>query len=130
MSYIYYNSNPAKKIAGDCVIRAVGLFRKQSWEDTYIDLCMYGLKVRDMPNANIVWSMYLVENGYTKQTIPNTCPVCYTIRDFCEDNPEGTFLLATGSHVVTVINGDYYDTWDSGDEIPTSYWYDEMGNDT
>ena len=41
------------------------------------------------------------------------------------DNPEGKYLLATGTHVVTVIDGDYYDTWDSGDEIPIYYFTKE-----
>ena len=26
-------------------------------------------------------------------------------------------------HVVAVIDGNYYDTWDSGDKIPIYYWY-------
>ena len=38
------------------------------------------------------------------------------------DNPYGRYILATGEHVVAIENGDYYDTWDSGDEIPIYYW--------
>ena len=57
--------------------------------------------------------------------IPNTCPDCYTIADFCNDHPYGTYILATGTHVVAVIDGDYYDTWDSGNEIPIFYWQKE-----
>ena len=57
--------------------------------------------------------------------IPNSCPDCYTVRDFCFDNPRGAFLLATGSHVVTVIDGDYYDTWNSGSEVPIYFWTKE-----
>jgi hypothetical protein len=71
---------------------------------------------------NAVWSKYLFENGYVRYAIPNTCPYCYTVRDFCKDHPVGKFLLAIGKHVVTVIDGDYYDTWDSGDQVPISYW--------
>ena len=25
-------------------------------------------------------------------------------------------------HVIAVENGDYYDNWDSGDEVPIYYW--------
>ena len=57
--------------------------------------------------------------------IPNMCPDCYTIRKFCLDNPKGKFLVATGSHVVAIDNGDYYDTWDSGDEIVTYFFEGE-----
>ena len=27
-----------------------------------------------------------------------------------------------GGHVVAVEDGNYYDIWDSGDEVPTYYW--------
>lgn len=34
----------------------------------------------------------------------------------------GRYLLALDQHVVAVVDGDYYDTWDSGNEIPIYYW--------
>lgn len=79
----------------------------------------------DMPSSNEVWSAYLKSEGYMKRIIPNTCPSCYTVRDFCRDHPEGRYLLATGTHVVAAIDGDYYDTWDSGNEIPIYYFVKE-----
>ena len=54
--------------------------------------------------------------------MPEECPVCYTVEDFCREYPEGTYILATGTHVVTVIDGDYYDTWESGSEPIIYYW--------
>lgn len=79
----------------------------------------------DMPSSNAVWSAYLKSGGYTKNIIPSTCPDCYTVKQFCEDNPRGDFLLATGTHVVAVKDGNYYDTWDSGDEVPAFYFSKE-----
>ena len=38
------------------------------------------------------------------------------------DHPKGIYVVATGSHVVAVVNGDYYDSWDSGDEIVAYYF--------
>ena len=76
-----------------------------------------------MPSSNAVWSKYLINLGYERRIIPNTCPFCYTIKDFCEDNPHGKFLLATDAHVVTVIDGNYFDAWDSGDQVPIYYWF-------
>lgn len=35
MSFIYYNSNPERKLVGDCVIRAISKVTNQTWEDTY-----------------------------------------------------------------------------------------------
>ena len=118
----YANPNPCKELVGDCVIRALSILLEQSWAQTYDDLCFQGKMMCDMPSSNEVWSEYLYKRGFKRRIIPDTCPACYTIRRFCQDNPTGEFLLATGSHVVAVIDGDYYDTWDSGQEVPIYYF--------
>ena len=122
MGYIYHNSNPKNKRIGDCVIRAVAKVTNQTWEDTYIALATKGLKLCDLPSANSVWGAYLKDIGFKQYAMPNTCPDCYTVMDFCIDFPIGVYLVATDGHVVAVINGDYYDTWDSGNEVPLYYW--------
>ncbi|MBR0092838.1 MAG: hypothetical protein IJP92_14190 [Lachnospiraceae bacterium] len=53
--------------------------------------------------------------------MPDTCPRCYTVERFCEEYPEGTYLVATGTHVVAVVDGNYYDAWNSGKEQITHY---------
>lgn len=122
MSYVYYNPNPAGQRVGDCVIRAISKLTGQDWKSTYIGVAVQGYVSYDMPSSNAVWAEYLRRRGFKRYVIPDTCPDCYTVKDFCIDNPQGAFLLATGSHVVTVIDGDYYDAWDSGAEVPLSYW--------
>lgn len=76
-----------------------------------------------MPSSNAVWNAYLLDQGFVKRTIPDTCPECYRVTDFCWDYPYGEYLIATGTHVIAVIDGNYYDTWDSGDEVPI-YFYE------
>ena len=120
--YIHANPNPVGKYVEDCVIRAISIATNRSWDDVFVHICIQGYLMKNMPSVNKVWGAYLTSIGFIKEQIPNTCPECYTIRDFCYDNPNGIFILATGSHVVAVIDGDYYDTWDSGDEMPTSVW--------
>jgi len=45
---------------------------------------------------------------------------------FAEEHPEGTYILSMpGRHVVTVVDGAYYDSWDSGEECPVYYWTKE-----
>lgn len=122
MAYIYFNPNPSGKRVGDCVIRAVGKLTEQDWETTYLEIAMAGFELCDMPSSNSVWAAYLKRKGYRRRVIPDTCSNCYTVRDFCRDYPHGRFLLATGSHVVAVVNGDYFDAWDSGDEVPVYFW--------
>lgn len=120
--YIYTNPNPNNILVGDCTVRAIALLLDKDWQDIYIGLCLKGYELFDMPNSNIVWGTYLEEQGYHRVPIPNTCPFCYTINDFCLDHPNGIYLLATGTHVVTCIDGNIHDTWDSGNELPIYYW--------
>jgi len=125
MAYVHKNPNPIRNLVGDCVIRGISILTNSSWEDTYLEIVVQGYFMYDMPSSNEVWSSYLKSRGYKKKIISNTCPDCYTVRNFCEDNPYGRFLLATGTHVIAVIDGNYYDTWDSGDEIPIYYFTKE-----
>ncbi len=120
--YQYYNPNPEGKQVGDCVIRGISRVSRQTWDETYIGVCTTGFELKDMPSSNQVWESYLMRLGFKRTMINDTCPMCYTVRDFCRDNREGVFLLATGTHVVAVENGDYYDAWDSGNEVPIYYW--------
>lgn len=120
-----YNPNPEELLVGDCTVRALCAVLKQTWEKTYTDLCVYGMHMYDMPSANHVWGAYLKDKGFTRHLLPDTCPDCYTVSDFAEDHG-GVYILGTGTHVIAVINGDYWDAWDSGREIPTYYWSDDV----
>ena len=120
--FIRMNPNPSQNLVGDCVIRAISILTNTSWDYTYMEIALKGYEMRDMPSSNEVWGAYLKSLGYNRYVIPNTCPVCYTVDQFCKDHPDGKYLLATGTHVVAIIDGDYYDTWNSGNEIPIYYF--------
>ena len=116
------NPNPNGLYVEDCVVRAISVATNRSWDDIFVHICLQAYIMKNMPSVNKVWGTYLYSIGFSRFNLPNTCPDCYTVRDFCEDNLRGTFILATGSHVVAVIDGDYYDAWDSGDEMPIYVW--------
>lgn len=124
--YIHFNPNPERLSVGDCVIRAICKLTNQDWETVYFHLCIQGAIDYDLPNANHVWEKYLSTHGYKRTLLPDTCPDCYTVKDFCDDYSVGSYLLAIGTHVVAVEDGDYYDTWDSGNEVPMFYWRKEI----
>lgn len=120
--YRYFNPNPTKKNVGDCTIRALSAALNRSWDDVYWELAEKGFKLCDMPSANNVWGSYLHDKGFKRKILEDTCPDCYTVKDFCDDHPYGIYVLALSRHVICAIDGDYYDSWDSGNEIPLYYW--------
>ena len=116
------NLNPSGRLTDDCLVRAIAILFNESWEDAYWDLCVIGGMIHDMPNKDSVLSIFLRGKKYVREVISNECSDCYTIKDFCIDHPYGKYLVLTGTHAVAVIDGDYYDTSDSGNEIPMMYW--------
>ena len=119
--FIEKNKNPHRKRVGDCVIRAISTVLDEPWDSVYLGIMAEGYALKDMPSSNYVWSSYLQKRGFYRNSIPNTCPNCYSVKDFCHDHPRGRYVLATGTHVIAVIDGNYIDTWDSGDEVPVYY---------
>lgn len=122
--YKPYNPNPARSRVGDCTVRAICKATGQPWERIYCALSAYGLSAKDMPSANHVWGKYLRSQGFRRYLIDDSNDN-YTVEDFCRDNPTGTYILAIEGHVVCVQDGFYYDSWDSGQEIPIFYWTKE-----
>ena len=121
--FMEWNPNPVGRRVGDCSVRAISKALGVDWETAYAMIASNGFAMGDMPSSNSVWGAVLRQNGFKKQAIPNSCPDCYTFADFVRDNPRGTFVLGTGSHVATVVDGNLYDSWNSSDEIPVFVWY-------
>lgn len=127
MGYVRYNENPCGKRTMDCTVRALSALLGIDWGEAYIQLCILGYDMCDMPSSKAVVHEFLRNRGFARSAIPDSCPYCYSVRDFCVEHPEGAFLLATDTHVIPVMDGDYVDTWDSGGEIPLFYWERKAG---
>lgn len=122
MPYSKYNPNPEGKSVGDCPVRALAKALDRSWEEVYIGLCLQGFLMGDLPNADRVWSTYLRDEGFERHTIPSDKWDFYTIEDFANDHPQGTYVLGCDGHVLCVKDGEWYDSWNSGDIVPIYYW--------
>lgn len=120
--FVDYNANPNDARVGDCVIRAISTALRMPWENVYTELSNLGLRMGDMPSSNHVWGTYLYNKGFDAKFLPYFCPHCYTVREFAEDHPHGTYILGTGKHAVAVVDGNYIDAWDSGNEVPIYYF--------
>lgn len=115
----YYNPNPKAARVGDCTIRAISKATGQPWEETYIGLAIEGLIQADMPSSNHVWGSYLQRKGFSRHLVDGE-----TVESYARKHPE-TCVLALSGHVVATQNGNYYDSWDSGQEVPIYAWKKE-----
>ena len=85
-------------------------------------MSIFGYLHCDLLNSNNLWTYFLKEKGFKMRIILDEYPDYYTVDDFCTDHQKGTYVLGTGSHAVAVVDGCYYDAWDSGNEIPIYYF--------
>lgn len=120
--WIEYNDNPTGRRVDDCAVRAVSVALGVDWEKAYSMMAVNGYLMGDMPSANSVWGSVLRQHGFSRESLPDYCPDCYTAEDFANDHPKGTYVLGFGTHVATVIDGNIFDSWDSSKEIPQYFW--------
>lgn len=122
--WVQYNANPLHNRTDDCTIRAISKATGQSWDDVYDDITALGRAMANMPDANIVWGRYLRKKGFRQYIVDDYGDYFYTVEDFAQDHPRGTYILhiVDPGHVVCVVDGLYYDAWDSGQEVPQYYW--------
>ena len=125
MAFIFYNPNCKGQHVTDCVIRAICRLENLTWTEAFDQLTALCRQECDMPSSDKMWGKYVSSRGYKKYLIPETVPDWYTVKDFCRDNPVGKFIIKTSGHVIAVVNGDYYDTFDSGDKTPIYFWKKE-----
>lgn len=76
----------------------------------------------DLPSSDAVWGAVLRDYHFKRHSLPNSCPECYTARDFAVDHPRGVYVLAFGGHVATVRDGELLDSWNSENEVPIYYF--------
>ena len=116
--WIKYNPNPKGKRVGDCTARGVAKALGVDWEQAYIGIALQGYIDCNMPSANAVWGEYLSQHGFERHGVDYGV----TVARFAEEHKQGTYVLALADHVVTVKEGNVYDTWDSTNEKVLYYW--------
>lgn len=127
MPWRQFNPNPDGNRVGDCPVRAIAAVIQSDWDTAYWLLAIEGAIIKDMPNADRTWGSYLTRLGFVRRLVAPDCAVCYTVRNFAMEHPVGTYVLGVNEHVIAVRDGDYWDSFDSGDETPIFYWTREEG---
>ena len=118
-----FQNNPTGRNVGDCAVRAVSVALGVDWETAYAMLSVNGFAMGDLQNSNSVIGSVLRQHGFYRFNLSEACPDCYTFGDFARDNPRGVFVVGTGTHVATIIDGNLMDVWDSSGEPVAFVWY-------
>ena len=117
--WVRCNPNPKRKHVPDCVIRALAIVLDKTWYQIYDDLYIVGREEANVSCSDEVWGLYLRRRGFEPFLLPEAC---VTVKEFTKYFPKGRYVIGTGGHAVAIIDGDYYDSWDSGSEIPSFFW--------
>lgn len=123
--YEFYEPNPVRTGAIDCSTRALTKALDISWERAYVMKSLNGFLMGNEGVADEVWGSILREHGFKRRLVPDSCPACYTVEDFCKDHPEGIFVVKSEDHVATVRDGILYDSWPSQNKVVIYYWHKE-----
>lgn len=113
--YKRFNANSKQRNAQDCVCRAVSLAFGMEYDAAHRMLLAWGRDCGSSHKYFRVFKEFLTENNCTYTKYEGDL----NVDEFCESHPTGTYILVGGfkrltEHAICVIDGDYWDTFDSG----------------
>ena len=120
--WVKFNPNPKKLQVGDCTVRSICAVTGLDWHTVHNALCDLSGDLADMPSADRVWWALLEQMGFARKKMIDRCPECYTVEQFAFDHPRGIYILGPHEHAVALIDGNWWDSWDSGLTVPTYYF--------
>lgn len=123
--WVFYNPNPLAIKRIDCSVRALCRVTGMKWDDVHRETSELARMMGTMSVDDAVWGAFLRRRGWVRYAVPNTCPDCYTVRQFCTDHPYGEYILCPYQHVVAAVDGNVYDTFDCLDETVLYFWVKE-----
>lgn len=111
-----FNPNPKARNIGDCTLRSYCAAFGIDWNKAY-DIASKIAK----DNASMIQYVadkVLIDHFKCEKddTYKPKAKDRITVNNFAMSHPYGTFILHVRGHQVTVKNGEYWDSWDSGDK--------------
>lgn len=120
-----YNPNPKSRNIGDCTLRSYCAAFGITWEKAF-DIASRIAKANSSMIQYVADKVLVEEFGctvdekYNKKAVKGKDRI--TVNEFATSHPYGTYILHVRQHQVTVKNGEYWDSWDSGDKkVDTVY---------
>lgn len=129
-TFRFFNANPKNRITGDCVIRALTVALDEPYETVYRELFEFSIKTKYMLNDKKCYEKWLETKGWIKQPQPRKDDnTKYTGKEFCEEvkeysfnYPDRIFAKIGSHHVVAIVEGRIWDTWNSSSGCVGNYW--------
>ena len=126
--FVYYqpNKKDLKDEVGDCQVRALSKALNLSWLEAFdltIPICRR-LQTYTIFDCKLEFTKEAMkELGFDYTGISNKKGAKRpTVDSFAKDHPSGTYIVSVAHHVVAVVNGQYFDTWDSGKKSLYGYY--------
>lgn len=120
-----FNPNPKERNIGDCTLRSYCAAFGISWDKAF-DIASRVAKENSSMIQYVADKVLVeefncvVDEKYNKKTVKSKDRI--KVNEFALSHPYGTYILHVPKHQVTVVNGEYWDSWDSGDKkIDTVY---------
>ena len=118
-----YNPNPNNNQVGDCVVRALCKATGKTWDSIYKELAQLGFTLKTMPNDYQAWHECLRQHGFERQGVSikkgDSRP---KVRELAQQLGQGVYVMRVSGHLVTAKDGQYFDSFDSGNKAVYSYW--------
>ena len=120
-----FNPNPKNRNIGDCTLRAYCAAFDIEWDDAFdiaSEIAKENSSLIEYVSDKVIKDHfgYDVDPDYNKKKVKAKDRI--TINDFTISHPYGTYILGVRKHLVTVKDGEYWDSWDSGDKkVDTVY---------
>ena len=133
----FYNANPKGRITGDCRIRALAAASDIDYNEIVMMFAVIQIETGYDQTMNQGISILLDKLGWQKHKQPKKANgKKYTAREFCklQQNWAGSkqadgvviadriFATCGSHHVVAIVDGKVFDTWDSTDGCIGNYW--------
>lgn len=120
-----YNPNPKERNIGDCTLRSYCAAFGISWDKAF-DIASKVAKEQSSMIQYVADKVLteefncVVDEKYNKKTVKGKDRI--TVNEFALSHPYGIYILHVRQHQVTIINGMYWDSWDSGEKkVDTVY---------
>jgi len=138
---INYNANPHDKNEGDCSIRALSLAYEMNYNSVKNELQSLSKETGGEFNTIDTIKAFIEKHGY-KDYYDNEKGGAFVddVEDFARKNNRGVYVVYCSDktkqntshsfHLVTIVNGTIYDTWDSSNYYVLGAWHIKSYNRT